>query len=432
MIPSPPTTCFVPGTRNLKRLFTILLSAAALLTGACGFNKSGIVIPAYLETVGWQDNATLLEHGSFSDYATAVQREVLRSRVPFVVDNAASEAMLASPAEYPTAAHCDTTHGIALLVHGRSDTAISMRGLALSMSEHCYIARTVLLPGHGTRPGDLLSIRLADWTDTVQYLLAQAAREHDHVVAIGFSLGAVLLLTEAIQPDSPIDAVVTISPAFHLTTSPWADLTRWLHPVRRWLDKEKPDDTYRYEAIPTIAVAQTIQAKNRVHRALKRERSVELPWLMVQSENDLVIRTEKNRQLFANYASHRASQSITFYGLSEEAEISAPEQAAFVKLAGFNRADRVSGLTHVAIHQSPANHHYGRAGDYRNCGTGGPRTRPAVHLCEQAERPWLGPWNEDAPDEGAYGMSTYNPQFDELSDYLFRFLSTARQSTASQ
>ena len=74
MIPSPPFTRNMPCSRNLQRLFAILLSAVALLTAACGFNKSGIVIPAYLETVGWQDNATLLENSSFSDYATAVQR----------------------------------------------------------------------------------------------------------------------------------------------------------------------------------------------------------------------------------------------------------------------------------------------------------------------------------------------------------------------
>ena len=124
MISSPPFTRNMPCSRNLQRLLAILLSAVALLTGACGFNKSGIVIPAYLETVGWQDNATLLQNSSVSDYATAVRREVLRSRVPFVAGNAASEAMLASPAEFPAAAHCDTTHGIALLVHGLSDTCL--------------------------------------------------------------------------------------------------------------------------------------------------------------------------------------------------------------------------------------------------------------------------------------------------------------------
>jgi alpha-beta hydrolase superfamily lysophospholipase len=97
-----------------------------------------------------------------------------------------------------------------------------------------------LLPGHGTRPGDLLTIRLDDWTDTVQYLIAQAADDHEHVITVGFSLGALLTLTEALKNDSRIDAMITISPAFYLTTSPWARLTVYLHPFVPWLDKEKP------------------------------------------------------------------------------------------------------------------------------------------------------------------------------------------------
>ncbi len=50
--------------------------------------------------------------------------------------------------------------------------------------------------------------------------------------------------------------------AEYLTTSPYAELTQWVHPFKRWLDREAPDDTYRYEATPTIAVAETIRAKN--------------------------------------------------------------------------------------------------------------------------------------------------------------------------
>jgi len=430
MIAKPPTISAMPARNDWWwRLPRIGLAFVALLMGACGFNKSGVVFPAYLETIGWRNPALLLKAQSFTVHATAVQREVLRSRVPFVAENATIEAMLASPQEFPTAAHCESTQGVAVLVHGLSDTAFSMRDLAMAVAENCYVARTVLLPGHGTRPGDLLTIRLSDWTAAIDYVLTQAASDHEHVVAIGFSLGAVLLLTEAIQPQPAIDGIVTISPAFYLTTSPWADLTRWLHPLRRWLDKEKPDDTYRYEAIPTVAVAQTIKAKNRLHHALTKRGVVSVPWLMVQSENDLVVRTEENRQLFSKYASHRASRSITFHGLKNNTADTSPKDDRFINLAGYSQADRVTGLTHVAIHQSPDNHHYARQGDYRNCGSGGPRSRAAVRQCEQAEFPWLGPWDEKAPDDTAFGMSTYNPHFDKLVDHLAGFLQAVRQPT---
>jgi len=83
---------------------------------------------------------------------------------------------------------------------------------------------------------------------------------------------------------------------------------------------------------------------------------------------------------------------------------------------------RVNGLTHVALHQAPDNTHYGYQGNYRNCGVGGPRPRAAVRICQQAERLWLGPWNGSAPDDGPYGMSTYNPNFAGLSQHLSEFV----------
>ncbi len=410
------------GQPNWQLLVVLLF----LLTG-CGFNKSGVVYPELLETVGWQHPDELLKASSFDEYAETIQQEVAKARVPFAY--ATREVMFASPAEFKPAAECDDTRGIVLLVHGLSDTAFSMRDLAKAVAQECYIARTTLLPGHGTRPGDLLTTRLSHWTDTVQYLIEQAAADHDHVVVIGFSLGSLLVLTEALKADSPIDAVVTLSPAFYLTTSPWAELTQWLHPVREWLDKEKPDDAYRYEAIPTIAVAQTIKAKKRFHQSIKQQGSVSIPWLLIQSDDDLVLRTGKNRRLFEQHANHNNSQSITYYGSAklDDATTTSEGDASIVNLAGFSERFKVSGLTHVAIHQSPENHHYGVDGEYRNCGSGGPRSRPDVRFCEQADELWLGPWNKEAPDDGAYGMSTYNPHFEDLSLRVSRFLSQVWQ-----
>ena len=68
-----------------------------------------------------------------------------------------------------------------------------------------------------------------------------------------------------------------------------------------------------------------------------------------------------------------------------------------------------------------------RDGEYRNCGSGGPRSRMAVRECEQAIFPWLGPWDDKAPDDTAFGMSTCNPHFDQLADHLANFPQAARQ-----
>lgn len=407
----------------------LLLLLASVLLSACGFNKSGVVQPELLVNTGWKAIPQTLQAPEFSGYANAVRSEVSAARVPFIEKNATDEVQFASPVEFQPVSTCESTRGIAILVHGLSDSAFSMRDTAKELSKGCYIARTALLPGHGTKPGDLLSTRLSDWVDTVRYLFRQADQEHEHVVAVGFSLGSLLVMTEALQPDSPIDAVITLSPAFYLTTSPWAELSVWLHHFKTWLDDEKPDDTYRYEAIPTIAVAQTIRAKSKFHQTLSRSKGVFIPWLLVQSDDDLVVRAAKNQTLFLQHAANEASRLLTFYGQSAYSEITQSEvdDPRLVNLATHSQDHQVSGLTHVAIHQSPENHHYGVDGDYRNCGSGGPRSRQSVRECEAAETLWLGPWDKGAPDEGPYGLSTYNPFFAELSMHIHQFLDQAWQ-----
>ncbi len=422
-------TVYIRVTRSNHLLRHLTLICAVLLLtalGGCGFNKSGVVIPEMLETVGWQRVPDTLAGCTFKDYAARVGGEVLAARVPFVPENHRTEAGFAAPAEFKPADHCEQTHGIAVLVHGLSDSAFSMRDFAQLLATHCYLARTALLPGHGTRPGDLLQVRLQDWAATVDYLIKQAAAEHDHVVVAGFSLGALLTLTHALNESSAVDVVVSLSPAFYLSTSPWADLTKYLYPLRTWLDKEKPDDTYRYEAIPTVAVAQTVKAKDRFHRTLKRRGTVTQPWLIIQSEEDLVIDTHRTRELFTKASGNDVSRVITYYGSADELKEVADSDARLINLAGYDEKAMVSGLTHVAIHQSPDNHHYGVNGAYRNCGSGGPRPRPEVHQCEQAQSLWLGPWDKSAPDGGPYGVSTYNPRFDELSHYVGQFLESVR------
>lgn len=413
--------------RLLRCRASIVILLALQIVG-CGFNKSGLVDLALLEPTGWKNPSSLLDGDSFADYASAVRQEISSSRIPFIIGNAEFEVRMASPDQFQPDIDCQQVRGIAVLVHGLSDSAFSMRDVARSLADNCYIARTALLPGHGSKPGDLLNVRLSDWIDSVQHLLEHAAEEHEHVIAVGFSLGALLTMSEAIKPDSSVDAIISIAPAFYLTTSPYAELTRWLYPFKRWLDTEKPDDTYRYEAVPTVAVAQTIKAKTRFHRRLKTTGRVDIPWLLIQSANDLVVRASKNQALFDNHAKHRDSQSIIFRG--KDGGKSKPilvdkrmvDTQRLIELKGHDESHLVSGLPHVAIHQSPDNPHYGIMGDYRNCGVGGPRPRTDVRNCQEAENLWLGPWNGKAPDGGPYGIATYNPNFDELADYLNHFL----------
>ena len=45
----------------------------------------------------------------------------------------------------------------ALLIHDLGGTSYEMRDVARAFADACYLVRAILLPGHGTVPGDLLT-----------------------------------------------------------------------------------------------------------------------------------------------------------------------------------------------------------------------------------------------------------------------------------
>ena len=151
-----------------------------------------------------------------------------------------------------------------------------------------------------------------------------------------------------------------------------------------------------------------------------------------------MVDTSKNQRLFLRHAKHAASQLITYRGVNESSVANGSSskgnstEANLIELNSWSNEFKVSGLTHVSIHQSLANPHYGIDGDYRNCGSGGPRPRADVKLCQQADTLWLGPWNQTAPDKGPYGLSTFNPDYSNMAQHILRFLDKSSPAAVTE
>lgn len=373
---------------------------------------------AYLSAAGWQDNQALLKESSFDGYASSVKDEVQRYRIPFNPVSATDEIEQASPVELAPAGECaGRVAGIAILVHGLSDTAYSMRDIGEVLASGCFKSRIMLLPGHGTRAGDLLTTRLSHWHNSIDYLVDQAVSETDTVVLVGFSLGGVLTLDTALRRHEVIDGVIGISPAYHLSS---AKLARWapvLAPVMRWVDRGVADDPMRYEAMPMRGVAETWRAMQQLKKNIEQSGSVDIPWLLVQSMDDAVVVPEQNEQLWELNAVHPHSRLIRFVS---DQEYSDNEKT--LTLQGGDEAQRVIALNHLAIHQSPENSLYGLNGSYRNCGGNMPRDRDMVTLCEQSEEVWYGLWDTQPAPGQALAYSTFNPSFDKLAEEINRFV----------
>ena len=400
-------------------------------------------------------------------------------RVPLDPAHAARELELAAPREYRPDPDCGgETRGVAILVHGLADTAYSLADVAATLAGECLVARTMLLPGHGTRAADLLEVDHEDWLASVRHLVAQAREEHGAPLLVGVSLGAILGLAVALEPDSGVGALVSISPGWRLESARLVRFTPWLRHLWRWVDEGARDDWARYEAMPMNGIAETWLAVRALDERVARRPGVEVPWLVVQSGDDAIVDGAANRALFESLARSPESLLLEFrteagdaarrargetvpsdaYGTalaagdgdetgrdgagsagvavagaaSAEAASEAPPLAGAAPRAGdgprtvLARGDdpgaRVTAVTHLGVHVSPDNPHWGADGDFRACGASTPREPAEVDACERAVRPWFTGASTPAPPGEPSARGTFNPHYATLARTLGAFV----------
>lgn len=116
--------------------------------------------------------------------------------------------------------------GVAVLLHGLTDSPYSLRHIAAHYQSVGYVAIAIRMPGHGTVPGALTEAHWEDWTAAARLAVREARRRVPaprplHLV--GFSNGGALSLMYALDAlDDPKlakpDRLVLISPMVGITS----------------------------------------------------------------------------------------------------------------------------------------------------------------------------------------------------------------------
>jgi alpha-beta hydrolase superfamily lysophospholipase len=201
--------------------------------------------------------------------------------------------------------------GGALLLHGLTDSPFSLLEVAETLVDEGYYVLALRLPGHGTTPAGLVSIKWQDWMAAAR-LGARHVREHvggrGPLLVVGYSNGgglAVKYALEAVEdPDLPVpDRLVLFSPCIGITrfavVSGWHRLLSWMPYFEkfRWMSIEPEIDPYKYNSFPKNAGFQTHRLTQEVQKhfaRLKRAgRATEFPpALTFQSLVDTTVLTE--------------------------------------------------------------------------------------------------------------------------------------------
>jgi alpha-beta hydrolase superfamily lysophospholipase len=201
-------------------------------------------------------------------------------------------------------------HGVAVLLHGLTDSPYSLRHLARHYQMRGYLALVIRLPGHGTVPGALTRVDWQDWRAAVRLALRQARADVPapaplHLV--GYSNGGALALQYALDTiDDPAlprpQQLVLLSPMIGVTSlARFAGVLGWpaLFPAfdrAAWVDIYPEYNPYKYNSFPINAGRQasqlTRQLQQQMQAAIDAGRIGGLPPLLAfQSLADATVST---------------------------------------------------------------------------------------------------------------------------------------------
>ncbi|MEQ8285804.1 alpha/beta fold hydrolase [Thalassospira sp.] len=390
---SPKRTLFSPNQRT-----TLLALIPALFLAACAFPPENALyekspdIPPYMQD-------------EFSTYVSETREWVATHRV-FLTDDHEMEITRNSPFEIrpKTTSNDQPTRGV-LFVHGLGSSPWYFHDIATEMARNGWLARSMLLPGHGTRPGDLNLPDYADWTQSVAHQVALLERDVDEVWLGGFSTGGNLVTSYAAQ-NPEIAGLMLFSPGIE----PDSDLL-FLAPVVQylwdWVDVDPEDNVINYQSLSTKASALYYHSVSEARESLDAA-PFDRPALIAISADDSVLDPLETLRTFETDFTHPSSHLIWYD------DAPAPSSDPRVETRNSNLPDQqISNFSHLSVLFSPENPYYGVKGSFVFVENG----QEDIALPNDLSTIWRSGWGYSEPGK-YHGRLTWNPYFDELIETI--------------
>lgn len=362
-------------------------------------------------------NSDFLGRGlSFADYTQRVHDVVSQTRLDLTAENAEKIILANTPQEaVPT-----QSNGVGiLLVHGLLDSTLIMQSLFAAFASESYLVRSMLLPGHGTVPGDLLMTSHRAWREALRYNLAAMRQHVDKVVVVGYSTGATLALLEAAEVGD-IDAIVGLAPAVTIK-NPFACLTGFttavggFFPSMAWMHVCTENDYAKYRSVPYQSVYQVLQLTRQLKRLVMRN-SITCPLFLVSTVDDEVVSHRAIVNLFEQLDND--ASRLLVYGNKPQPH---NDKRVTCRVSAYP-TDNILDFSHVSLVASREHSHYGINGDYQDFGhyeTWWGSCLPSARMTTVA----MGSLSSDNLRHYRMQRLTFNPDFSPMLADVMTFLS---------
>jgi esterase/lipase len=310
-----------------------------------------------------------------------------------------------------------------LLTHGLTDSPYFMRHLAAFFQENGFRVMAILLPGHGTQPGDLLEVRWQEWTKAVAYGTNCLAKEVDEIYLAGFSAGGTLSIYQSLN-DQRVRGLFLFAPALKISSkAAWAKLHHaysWLIPAAKWVSILPDRDLYKYESFAKNAAAQMYALTKEISKIL-RVRKLDIPIFTALSADDATIEPSATLD-FLSHSSHPANK-IMLYSTDTDLPVHSMPENVFEIVNSVLPKQKILSSAHTAIVLPPEDQHYGEQGEYANCVHYYPAEMDKYNACIDTPcEVFQGEITEQNLAVGTLRRLMYNPHYSQLTATMRKFI----------
>ena len=384
-------------------LCAVLMTGVGLFAGVSGASAAGA------------DGAVMpLGQTTFAAYAEDARHWVAAHR-PFLTADRAFELSANLPKEYRPAK--PDGRGV-LLVHGLGDSPWTFSDLAQSLADRGLLVRTVLLPGCGTRPHDMMAATADDWRRVVDEQATILSGEVSQMWLGGYSTGGNLVIDWAAKHPDKTAGLLLFSPAVEVRPAlAWA--AGAASKVIDWLVKpeSRPNggrNPFQYFVVPVKGFAAFYSTMTAADDALSRFEKT--PYTgrsaVMLAAHDGLVKTEALLTRFDRAFSNPATRILWYgnakaaNGLSERVTV-LPETVPEMQVTSFS---------HMSLTYRPDNPFYGLGGAERLCWNG--QKKAASLRCEKGEPVWYS-GEKHQPDPGKnHARLTFNPWYDRQLEVI--------------
>jgi esterase/lipase len=383
----------------MKKYLCAALGIFGILAAGLRIYNTASLPPRYAPTSVF--DTVFTPETSFSDYIEyhTTMLKTIHPRRP--------DSVRANIAPFELKPEKETNRGV-LLIHGLTDTPFAMKDIAKEAVRRGYHVRALLLPGHGTVPGDLRTIHRRRWEKALAYGIASFEDEVDTLYGIGYSLGGALLFAHAREDD--FAGLGLISPA--ITLPPEAVLPMILQYSMPWYRKEGDTNPYKYESVCMSSMAQTYHVSRKAQKRYRRGDFPDIPLFIAASGDDATLgKIDLYREIITDRDSDAARG--LFYVRGET-----PDSGQIIYRRAQYPEENIFSFSHLSLPYAPDNPRYGRDQNFRFCFHYPPNSSERT-ACLRTEDIPLG--EAGIQDTAVFARLFYNPDFYSMTRFLFDF-----------